>query len=238
MELPFHLKTLEPLPGALDILRFIGSKGENNTADVDEICDALDLSDRRFNKAIRRLVTKGYVQMDGDGIYRLTEQGQTSVGELAEYDASGGAHDDDDDSGPMDVRTVAGVETVTRRLVVVFPQVMTAEQPVRAAIGFEAAGAGDQHEPVDLMLRVSLVNGEPESPEENLIKLGADANYTTLTLTPGAYEQVRLRVEVLHIDNLAADIRPIGGLYVDAEISGSQFDETLVAYSADVTFAP
>lgn len=88
-ELPFHLKTIEPLPGALDILRYLGTL-DSFTADADDICDSLDLSDRRFSKAIRRLVTKEYVVMDGDMVYRLTEQGQGAVEEIADFDAEMG----------------------------------------------------------------------------------------------------------------------------------------------------
>ena len=54
-ELPFHLKTLEPLRGALDILRFFGVI-DSPTADAEAIKDTLGLSDRAMPKAIRRLV--------------------------------------------------------------------------------------------------------------------------------------------------------------------------------------
>ncbi|HRL14494.1 MAG TPA: winged helix DNA-binding protein, partial [Aggregatilineales bacterium] len=74
MELPFHLQTLEPLPGALDIIRFLGALDEPH-ADVEAICETLDMSDRRFNKAIRRLVTKGYVQMVGDMRFVIDREG-------------------------------------------------------------------------------------------------------------------------------------------------------------------
>lgn len=229
MEMPYHLKTLEPLAGALDILRYFGEISDE-TADMDEICDALDLSDRRFNKAIRRLVTKGYVQMDGAGVYRLTEQGRDSVEELVAYDREGGS--DDDDSS--DSQTFATVETVLRRLVMAMPGTLTAQHPTELVIGFDVPGGETLPEPVDLVLRVSVLNGEPARPEDNLLKLTNDASYETVSITPGAFTQARIRVEVLQLDHFSGDITELGGLYVDAHISGDEIDDNIVAYGADI----
>lgn len=229
MELPFHLKTLEPLPGALDILRFFGQINEE-TADVDEICDSLDLSDRRFNKAIRRLVTKGYVQMDGDGIYRLTEQGRDSITELAAYDSEGG----DNDTDAEEAAPLPSVETVTRRLVLAMPGTLTAQHPTEVVVGFDTPGGETLRDPVDLVLRVSVLNGTPEKPEDNLLKLTNEASYETVTITPGAFTQARIRVEVLQLDHFSGDISELGGLYVDASVSGSEIDDNIVAYGTEI----
>jgi Mn-dependent DtxR family transcriptional regulator len=96
------LQTLEPLTGALDIIRYFGTL-EEMTAETSEIQRSLGLSDRSFDKAIRRLVTKGYVQMDGSRVYRLTEQGQRAVEELAAYDQSA------PDGQKADVRAAEGI---------------------------------------------------------------------------------------------------------------------------------
>ncbi len=228
MELPFHLKTLEPLPGALDILRYFGDIDEE-TADVDEICDALDLSDRRFNKAIRRLVTKGYVQMDGDGIYRLTEQGRDSVEELNEYDGDGGSDEEDDDS-PF----AATVDTVSRRLIIAMPGTLTAQHPTDIVVGFDEPEGDMLTDAVDLVLRVSVVNGGPEKAEDTLMKLFNNSGFEKVTITPGAFTQARVRVEVLQLDNFSGDISELGGLYVDAQVSGGEIDDNVVAYGADI----
>ena len=90
MEMSFQLKTLEPLKGALDILRLFG-RSSNDTIDTDTILDELELTDRTFNKAMRRLVTKGYLQMDGDMVYRMTDNGKSLTEELLAFDeATGG----------------------------------------------------------------------------------------------------------------------------------------------------
>src|SRR5437016_2736496 len=86
MELPFHLKALPP--EALDVLRYFGNI-DMPIAHAEDITEGVGLTDRTFGKVIRRLVTKGYLQMDGDQAYRLSDQGHKAVEDIAEYDASG-----------------------------------------------------------------------------------------------------------------------------------------------------
>ena len=73
-ELSMHLKKLETLPGALDIIRYL-DESETGYADADDITYDLDMSSRRFGKATRRLVTNGYIQMRSDYVYELTRRG-------------------------------------------------------------------------------------------------------------------------------------------------------------------
>src|SRR5688572_21605659 len=104
MEMPFHLKTLPP--DALEILRYYG-RSETNIALADDICDNTGLSDRGFGKAIRRLVTKNYLVMDGEQRYRLSDHGQRAVEDLAaagELESSGDLSESDDE---LDVEEVA-----------------------------------------------------------------------------------------------------------------------------------
>src|SRR5690606_2298620 len=144
---------LEPLTGALDIIRYFGTH-EGLTADADKIQASLDLSDRSFGKAIKRLVTKGYIQMDGNRIYRLSEQGQRAVTELREYDATGPAFDgattQDDEA-----------EQLTRRLVMALPRRVASGQPTQLMIGLHPASYDDTlDQPIDMLLRLSVINGE------------------------------------------------------------------------------
>src|SRR5690242_4154340 len=110
MDLPFHLKALPP--EALDVLRYFG-KLNDPVAHAMKITDEVGLSDRTFGKVIRRLVTKGYLQMDGDQAYRLSESGMDAVDELAEYDADFPA-DNAVRKTPVEVK-------VSRKMVVVVP---------------------------------------------------------------------------------------------------------------------
>lgn len=225
-ELPFHLKTLEPLNGALDILRYL-AQVDAPTADADEICDYLDLSDRSFSKAIRRLVTKGYVQMDGHQSYRLTEQGDSGATELAQYDAETGGG-----LGKPAVSNVRPVETEERRLVVAVPDKLAVGQSNEVLLGFHDASTPSGNS-AEIVARVSVINGQPDSPEDLIFSLSDDAMHQTLEVTPEPYTHVRLRVEVFQLGANPGDIFEAGGMYVDVPVSANGSDN-LSAYGTDI----
>src|SRR5262245_24549685 len=114
MELSYQLQTLEPLTGAFDIIRYLGKLGDSVAAYGEEIQDELSLSDRSFDKAIRRLSTKQYIQMDTNRAYRLTERGQSAFEELTAYD----------EAGPASKETKTAALAITRRLVAVLPKTL------------------------------------------------------------------------------------------------------------------
>lgn len=223
VELPFHLKTLEPLPGALDIIRHLGEL-EEAVASADELCTALDLSDRAFSKAIRRLVTKGYAQMDGNQMYRLSEQGQDAADELAEYDENA-----PEDSGD-------GEKYITRRLIVAVPRVAVANQPNTVYVGFnESDDDRTLAEPASMVLRLSAIHGGVEGDE--MFDLTDDVAYQTFTVTPEAFNKVRVRVEVYQINPFDDGIEECGGLYVDVDVANGASDGYVV-YGTDVVILP
>lgn len=228
MELPYHLKTLEPLAGALDILRYMGET-EAPTADVDEICEALDISDRTFGKAIRRLVTKGYVTMEGEYTYRLTTQGYEAVETLAEYD----------ETAPK-TETITYGGQITRRLVVAIPQTIPAQQPTIITVGLD--GATDQDtgvlkSPEEMLLRVSVIHGQPAKPQDALLKLSNSPLKHEFQVVPDAYQQIRIRVQVIQLGPNPDDVNMAGGLYVDTWVTPlpDQGPSTLIAYGSDLT---
>ncbi|RMG89849.1 MAG: MarR family transcriptional regulator [Chloroflexi bacterium] len=219
-ELPFRLKTLEPLPGALDIIRYLG-KLEEPVADIDTLCDELGLSDRGFSKAIRRLVTKGYVQMVGDQVYRLTDQGRTAADELAEYDANA-----PEEAETEDLR-------VERKLIVAIPEKPVAKQPSNVFIGFDAADANAElDDDAQMVLRVSAIHGQIDGDE--MLDLGNDPAYNTFTLIPDAYTKLRLRVEAYQLNPNDDGIETCGGLYVDIDVSNTGESGDYKAYSTNV----
>src|SRR5512142_2699119 len=118
MDLPFHLRALPP--EALDVLRFFSGL-EEPMAHASYIMDELHLSERAFGKVVRRLVTKGYLQMGGDQIYRLTDYGQSSIEELAAYEDENPPESLDD--GPV---PVVAERQVFRRMVMVLPRCLVA----------------------------------------------------------------------------------------------------------------
>lgn len=207
MELPFHLKALPP--EALDVLRYFG-RIDVSIAHADEITEGVGLSDRTFGKVIRRLVTKGYLQMDGDQAYRLSDQGQTAVEELTAYDESG------PEAKPK--REVVTQE-IPRRLVLVVPGKLVADHPAKIYVGFLESTSEDQlDEPADVVARVTVINGEPARPQELAFQLEDDADHKALTVTPGRYKCLRIRVNVFQLGPNPDDITVTGGLYVDVDV--------------------
>jgi DNA-binding MarR family transcriptional regulator len=230
-ELPFHLKTIEPLPGALDILRYFGGL-DTTTASADDICDDLDLSDRRFSKAIRRLVTKGYVQMDGEMGYRLTDQGRGAVEELATYDAEGG--DDAADGGRDEV------EGVERYMTLAVPQPLIANRPTSIVVGiYEAEDGQTLEETADMVVRLSVLNGEPQNPEDEVFQLTDAAAHRTFTVTPGAFTKMRIKVQVFQLGDNPGDIDLVGGMYVDEDVAASVGDPPQIfGYGTTLSLTP
>ena len=198
-DLPYQLKTLEPLKGALDILRYFGN-ADVQIADMDDISDAVGISERSFNKAIRRLVTKQYLQMDGDQVYRLTKKGDTAVEDLAEYDDDN--FDEDEDVEEM---------TVHRRLIMAVPQPLIAGRPSNVLIGFHDAQPGTElPAPAQLVVRLMVVNGQPQSPDDVMFALGNTHDQQAVQITPGKFTEIRVRLEAYQLGDMTG-IEEIGG---------------------------
>jgi hypothetical protein len=233
MELPFHLRALPD--EALDVLRFFGSRGVP-VAYTGEIMDGCGLSDRGFGKVIRRLVTKSYMHMDGDQAYRLSDNGARAVEELMQYDAANPAQPRS--AGPRQPVNVGG-EPVQRRLLVVTPGRLVTGQPTAIAIGFRPAEPGEElAEPVDVLVRVSVVNGQPARPKDESFTLVNRAEHKPLTITPGAFDVLRLKLEAFQLDPHSTDITIVGGMYVDLPVQAALGPQAApAAYGTDVTLS-
>jgi DNA-binding MarR family transcriptional regulator len=233
MELPFYLKTLEPLPGALDILRYFGMINAQ-TADADDIFQHLDISDRSFNKALRRLVTKGFVQMDGDMVYRLTDQGQRAVAELSSYQ---GDFDPASQSEILEAEDEPQRRQLLRRMVLVLPEPLIAEQMVRGFVGFHPAAPSEEaDDTVEMVVRVSIVNGQPQTPQDLLFSLDDSAAQQLVEIEPGRYTHIRLRLEAFQLSDDPGEIFEAGGMYVDVPVTaGDDSDNRLAAFGIDIT---
>lgn len=221
MDLPSHLRALPP--SAVEVITYL-NKHDMHMAGVDDICDAVGLSERGFGKAIRSLVTKGYVVMDGDQIYRLTDQGGAVAEEIAEYFGDDEAEEDAE----------ARVEQFTRRMVLVMPRRLVAKQPTPVIVGFHPL-AQPASLPV-VVARLSMINGEPTTPQEAAFELTDEAAQQDFLITPDAYAQARVRVEVFQLGENPDDVVVAGGLYVDVEVSADGEPGERVAYGADITF--
>jgi predicted transcriptional regulator len=220
MELPSHLKKL--LPDALDILRHL-YQADDMMSDIDEICEAVGLSERGFGKHIRRLVTAGYVIMDGNQIYRLTDKGSEVSEELAEYDANAPEDDDDDDES---------VRQYTRRLIVALPRTLQVAAPARVIVGISPEHK--QLTSAEVVTRLSVLHGEPTTPQETIFELDGDAATQDFLVTAGHYSRARVKVEVYQLGPNPGDIAVAGGLYVDVDVA-PQGNDDLAVYGADIT---
>lgn len=223
-ELSIELKKLETLRGAFDIIRYLAE--DDTPAGVDDICDDLDMSDRRFGKAIKRLVTRSYVQMNSDYEYFLTQKGKTAAEELAEIDAGGG------------IQRAVNTNKVMRRLLVALPRQLTAGQTTDMHIGIESDAGNALATPTDIVLRVSATHALLSGSTDEIMKLNNDAITQVLQLTPEMYTQVRVKAQIFQIASNGEDITMCGGLYVDVNVGVEDTQGGLIAYTSDIAFDP
>jgi predicted transcriptional regulator len=220
-QLPMHLIQLESLPSALDILRYL-AKHPERAAWPEEMMNDLQISERRYAKAMRRLVTNNYTQMRVDNRFELTRKGQAAVEELAAYDASAPAA-----SAPTS-------STIHRELVIALPRQLAAGTPAEVMIGFEPAAQGFAS-PKDVVLRFEAVHADLSTRDE-MLKLTRTAEVRRLTLTPSFYDTVRLKVQVFQLSDDGEDLSDCGGTYVDVGVVAADPDEALTAYSRRIAF--
>lgn len=226
MDLSSELSKLPP--EALDILRFFGRQG-STPAHTEDIIEGAGLTERSFGKGIRRLVTKMFVAMDGEQVYRLTERGKPLVAELLEFDLM---------APPEDKERAARSEEprfIRRRAVLVAPRLLTAGQPTNIYVGLDEA---DEDElvmsPLNVLLRVEVLNGEPREARESSLLVENRGVQQVFEITPGYYTQSRVRVQVCQPEDDVVDLEACGGLYVDLPVSPTPANAPLTAFGADL----
>lgn len=225
MELPYHLKTLEPLTGALDILRHLRGQPDM-LAPVDVLLDDLGLSERAFGKAIRRLVTQGYVQMDGNGVYRLNETGRRAADELVEFERT---------TGTRATGTHAIDEFgITGRVVLAAPEALEPDKPAKLIVGAALDSDSSLPSPVDLIVRISTVNAKVDSSQDAVLTLAVVPVHHTFTVKPSRKNKLRVRVNVYQLMSDGEDVIPCGGFYVDLPVKVGTNVERRVAYGSPI----
>lgn len=228
MELPYHLKALPS--EALDVLRYFSQRDEP-AAQALVISDEVGLSDRTFGKVIRRLVTKGYLQMDGEQAYRLTERGRGAVEDLIAYEKAA-------PPGRREYQAVLD-EVVTRHLTLVTPRPLHAGMPTDVFIGISPARKMEELDrPLDVVVRLTLLNAQPARPQEISFVLGSAAAQQSFKVTAGLYEKVRFRAQVYQLGPNPDDVNVAGGLYVDVDVTPANdpAPPVLAAYGTDLKF--
>ena len=218
-ELPIDLRQLEPVRGALDILRYLYQQ-DGYAADGDEIMDNLGLSERGWDKAKRRLVTRNYIQMQSDYIYELTRKGQESGKTLKEYDAGGGGAEEDD-------------EKVERQIVIALPRNLVLGQTSPLKVGIEPyADFGDES---TLVMRMSTINADLGEWNE-IVTLSSDAFILETTIKPQPFHQARIKLEVYEFSPGGDDLVECGGMYVDVNVLESGDPGELIGYGSSLEF--
>jgi predicted transcriptional regulator len=225
-ELPFELQRL---PGsALDVLRYFGG---NDNAPTDEAAleVATGLSSRGLGKAIKRLVTRKFAEMDIHRRYQLTHKGLQLMEELQAYDA-------ETSSAPAEVASgtppAPATTALARRMSVVVPEPLLANEPAKVYVG---VAGGIPNGETALIVRISTINAELDTGQQTVSVAQGDA-YTAFEVTPGEFTEVRLRLEVLQPDEFSGDITEAGGMYVDVDVTSNENEAgSLAAFGTDIT---
>lgn len=224
MELPFSVRTLPP--EAVDILRFYGSRG-GTTIHADDIIAGAGLSDRGFGKAIRRLVTRGYLIMEGEQSYRLSDPGRRAVADLLEYDLITPPPQRERGAAPA-----AEARFVRRHVVLAVPSPLPAEQPVQVFVGVDEAGEDDVVMlPLHLTLRLSMVHGEPEEASVMSLSMENRRAQGVFEVQAGLFTLARLRLDIAQQEADGSE-SACGGMYVDLPVAGEA--GRLEAYGLDI----
>lgn len=255
MDFDYQLKTLPP--EALEVIRFYSTR-ETAIAHANEITRATNLSERAFGRAIRRLVTRGYLSMDGEGRYRLTDLGRRAVeafaatddgtdyaAEVVDSEDTGSftpitetepEQNDNDVPAPVMPSSPPLIEArnVTRRLIVALPQTLIAGQAATIHVGFDGATVSAGTEPAQLLVRLSLLNGEPSRAQDWSVTLDGENTSTTFDVTAGKFTKARLRVVVFQLLDDGNEVEQAGGLYVDVDVIEEGDSAPLAAFAADV----
>lgn len=221
-QLPLHLMKLESLPSALDILRYLGEK--QGAADMEEVCGALGISEIRFSKAIRRLVTTGYLSVRSDYSYELTSKGQESAEELAIFDAENDGKSRAD--GMIERFAYLGV-----------PRHLVSGQSAPLIVGIASDEYQQLQAPADLVLRITGMFAQLTSQDE-MLKLDNHSARLALEVMPQNYSQARIKLQVFQLSPDGEDLTSCGGMYVDVDVMAEGTNGELIAYRTPIQLKP
>ena len=209
MELPPELTRIPRT--SLDVLRYMGSAQIDN-GDSDALADGTGMSSRGIGKAIRGLVTKGYLGMDGGYVYHLTEKGSQAIMDIAAYD---------DFQASQGTQVAEG--SFQQDLIAVAPASVGVQNGAALQVGMN--GASGVTQPGQLVLRFSSLGGEV-SPAELTLSLqpGQEIAPGSARVTAdGQYDAVRVRVEAIQLIG-EQDMYQVGGIFFDVPVGQASSD--------------
>jgi hypothetical protein len=215
MSLPLELQKLPPQ--ALDVIRYLD--GRDSGADVATILWGTGLSERALGKAIRRLVTRYYVQLLGQGVYALTQIGKQAAQEIRAYDTGTPGESPAAVSGTPAV--AAPAERHPRRLSVWVAHELVVGMKAMLLVGFNAP-VGDSialQQPARLVLRLSAPGCDVEPVERPLdVAVERPAGPVQFRVVPRREGLVRIKIEADQLVTLH-ELVPLGGIYFDLRVS-------------------
>ena len=209
--LPLELQKLPPQ--ALDVIRYLNTR--EDAASVEQILDGTGLSERSFGKAIRRLVTRYYVDMPEQGFYALTANGRQAAEDLRAFDGAtptlARAAAPEPAAAPLQVRqfsVVAQKDLVVRSSAV-----------LRAGFSAPASDQPRLRQPGRIILRVSAPGCDVDPVERPLeVATSAAAGPVTFRVTPRREGSVRIKIEAYQLVT-RQDLVPVGGMYFDRTVA-------------------
>lgn len=212
MALPPELSRM--LPGSLAVLRYLGDE-QIEGADSDTLAEGAGMSSRGVMKAIRALVTQGFLQMDANYVYYVTDKGSKAIEDLRQVDAAqpAGADAPASDQAPTEIES---------ELIAVLPDPIGTET---TSLQIGLADAPAVRSASQLVLRLSASTGTI-SPQEIALDLkpGQPAPSVEAFFQPaGQAGQIRFRIEALQVLSMD-DVHPAGGMFLDARLGQAQGD--------------
>ena len=240
MSLPDELQKLPMRARA--VIQFLAT--HDGPASVEVIRAATGLGERGAGKAIRQLVTGGYIEMPDKGVYILTGRGYQAADDLGPVaDAAPETGEEIAEGVAEEVAAESAVEAVPiedraaehaaeevapppvarqpRRLTAVLAQELVIGTPARVMVGLDAP-AGDPAslaETARLVLRLSAAGCEIEPPEAVLdVPAAGTAGPVAFRVTPHQTGGVRLRLEARQAV-ASGDQARVGGLYFDLNVA-------------------
>jgi hypothetical protein len=208
--LPPELQKLPP--EALDVLRYLGQHPDG--ASTNDILHGTGLSVRGFGKAIRRLVTRYYVEMPDQSFYCTTESGRQAADDVRAFD--------EDDTPAAPGADMIPKLTHTRQLAVVGPKELIAGAESVLRVGFSAPV--DAQHPLNEKGRVILRLSAPGcdvDPVERPLEVATDAPAGPAWFRVMARKTGSVRVKVEAFQLMALDeLQPVGGVFFELSVAG------------------
>ncbi len=210
-ELPPELRKLPPK--ALDVLRFLGTQPAG--ASVSDIISGTGLSDRGCRKAIRRLVTRYYLEMPEREYYTLSARGQEAVQTLR-------ALDDATTTPVFPSTSPSSRPGHARRLSIFLPKALAVGLAAKFQVGFgpPLAESVPLRQAAQVVLKLSVPHCDVQPPEHVLEVTNEQGAVGPVGFRVQAERAQKVRVELTVYQRTAApELLPLGGMFFDLEVT-------------------